>query len=45
MSSLSNRNTNNIKSVTPAPSFLTLFLKICSILKSLIKGVLLSELI
>ena len=45
MSSFSNRNTNNTKSVTLAPFSLVLFLKICSILKSLIRGVLLSKLI
>ena len=45
VSFLSNRNTNNIRSVTLTPSFLALSLKIYSILKSLIKGILLSELI
>ena len=45
MSSFSNYNTNNIKSVTLAPFFLALFLKIHSILKFLIRGVLLPKLI
>ena len=41
MSSLSNCNTDNIRSITLASSFLALSLKIYSILKFLIKGVLL----
>ena len=45
MSSLSNHNTNNTRSVTLAPSSLALSLKIYFILKSLIRGVLLSKLI
>ena len=45
VSSLSNRNTNNTRSVILAFSFLTLSLKIYSILKSLIRGVLLFKLI
>ena len=44
ISSLSNHNTNNIKSVTLTPSSLVLFLKVQSILKSIIRGILLSEL-
>ena len=45
MSSLSNYNTNNTKSITLAPSSLTLSLKVQSILKFVIRGVLLSKLI
>ena len=45
MSSLSNRNANNTRFVTLTPSSLTLFLKVQFILKSVIKGVLLPELI
>ena len=45
MSSLSNYNTNNTKSITLAPSSLALSLKIYSILKSLIRGMLLPKLI
>ena len=45
MSSLSNRNINNTRSGTLTPSFLALSLKIHSILKFLIRGVLLSKLI
>ena len=39
MSSLSNYNTNNTRSVTLIPFFLALSLKIYSILKSLIRGI------
>ena len=45
MSSLSNYNTNNTRFVTLALSSLASFLKIYSILKSLIRGVLLPKLI
>ena len=45
MSSLSNRNTNNTKSVILVSSFLASSLKIYFILKSLIRGVLLPDLI
>ena len=45
MSSPSNHNTNNTRSVTLAPFFLVLSLKICFILKSLIRGMLLFKLI
>ena len=44
MSLLSNRNSNNTRSVTLVPSFLTLFLKVQFILKSIIRGVLLPKL-
>ena len=44
ISSLSNRNANNIRSVILAPSSLALSLKVQSTLNSTIKGVLLSEL-
>ena len=45
ISSFSNYNTDNTKSVTLAPSLLVLSLKVQFILKSKIRGILLSELI
>ena len=44
MSSYSNYNTNNTKSITLTPSSLALFLKVQFIPKSVIRGVLLSKL-
>ena len=45
MSSLSNYNANNTKSITLTPFFLALSLKVQSVLKSAIRGVLLPKLI